>query len=222
VVAGLRTPQYLTRAAREAAGAKPLSMEEAMPEAFAQLTGLFTKLEHHFRDMLDIEFTVEQGRLWVLQARSGKRTAAAALRMASDMVGEGLITQQEALLRIEPMALAQLLHPTLDPDAPRDLLAKGLPASPGAASGAIVLDAETAERRAERGEAVILVRVETSPEDIHGMHAAVGILTARRHDQPRRRGGPQHGPPLRDGDGGDLDRCRQAQPLHRRAADARG
>ncbi|WP_068081883.1 pyruvate, phosphate dikinase [Novosphingobium rosa] len=179
VVAGLRTPQYLTRAAREAAGAKPLSMEEAMPEAFTQLTGLFTTLETHFRDMLDIEFTVEQGRLWVLQARSGKRTAAAALRMASDMVSEGLITQDEALLRIEPMALAQLLHPTLDPDAPRDLLAKGLPASPGAASGAIVLDAETAERRAERGEAVILVRVETSPEDIHGMHAAVGILTAR-------------------------------------------
>jgi pyruvate,orthophosphate dikinase len=179
VVAGLRTPQYLTRAAREAAGAKPLSMEEAMPEAFAELSGLFTRLEVHFRDMLDIEFTVEQGRLWILQARSGKRTAVAALRMAADMVGEGLISEEEAIARIEPMALAQLLHPTLDPDAPRDLLARGLPASPGAASGAIVLDAETAERRAERGEAVILVRVETSPEDIHGMHAAVGILTAR-------------------------------------------
>lgn len=179
VVAGLRTPQYLTRAAREAAHARPLSMEEAMPEAFAELSGLFIRLEAHFRDMLDIEFTVEQGRLWILQARVGKRTAAAALRMAADMVEEGLIGEDEAVARIEPMALAQLLHPTLDPDAPRDLLARGLPASPGAASGAIVLDAETAERRAERGEAVILVRVETSPEDIHGMHAAVGILTAR-------------------------------------------
>jgi pyruvate,orthophosphate dikinase len=178
VVAGLRTPQYLTRAAREAAGAKPLSMEEAMPEAFAQLTGLFTKLEEHFRDMLDIEFTVEQGRLWVLQARSGKRTAAAALRMASDMVGEGLITQQEALLRIEPMALAQLLHPTLDPDAPRDLLAKGLPAS-RARPRVPSCWTRKPPKGAERGEAVILVRVETSPEDIHGMHAAVGILTAR-------------------------------------------
>ena len=179
VVAGLRTPQYLTRAAREAAHARPLSMEEAMPEAFAELSDLFIRLEAHFRDMLDIEFTVEQGRLWILQARVGKRTAAAALRMAADMVEEGLIGEDEAVARIEPMALAQLLHPTLDPDAPRDLLARGLPASPGAASGAIVLDAETAERRAERGEAVILVRVETSPEDIHGMHAAVGILTAR-------------------------------------------
>ncbi|MDE1917601.1 MAG: pyruvate, phosphate dikinase [Sphingomonadales bacterium] len=179
VVAGLRTPQYLTRAAREAARAKPLSMEEAMPEAFAELSGLFERLEAHFRDMLDIEFTVEQGRLWILQARVGKRTAAAALRMAVDMVAEGLIGEEDAIARIEPMALAQLLHPTLDPDAPRDLLARGLPASPGAASGAIVLDAESAERRAERGEAVILVRVETSPEDIHGMHAAVGILTAR-------------------------------------------
>jgi pyruvate, orthophosphate dikinase len=179
VVAGLRTPQYLTRAAREAARAKPLSMEEAMPEAFGELSSLFERLEAHFRDMLDIEFTVEQGRLWILQARVGKRTAAAALRMAADMVAEGLITEDEAIARIEPMALAQLLHPTLDPDAPRDLLARGLPASPGAATGAIVLDAETAERRAERGEAVILVRVETSPEDIHGMHAAVGILTAR-------------------------------------------
>lgn len=179
VVAGLRTPQYLTRAAREAAKAKPLSMEEAMPEAFAELSGLFERLELHFRDMLDIEFTVEQGRLWILQARSGKRTAAAALRMAADMVAEGLIGEDEAIARIEPMALAQLLHPTLDPDAPRDLLARGLPASPGAATGAIVLDADTAERRTERGEAVILVRIETSPEDIHGMHAAVGILTAR-------------------------------------------
>jgi pyruvate,orthophosphate dikinase len=179
VVAGLRTPQYLTRAAREVARAKPLSMEEAMPEAFAELSDLFARLETYFRDMLDIEFTVEQGCLWILQARVGKRTAAAALRMAVDMVGEGLIDEKEALARIEPMALAQLLHPMLDPDAPRDLLAKGLPASPGAATGAIVLDAETAERRAERGEAVILIRMETSPEDIHGMHAAVGILTAR-------------------------------------------
>jgi pyruvate,orthophosphate dikinase len=135
VVAGLRTPQYLTRAAREAARAKPLSMEEAMPEAFGELSALFARLETHFRDMLDIEFTVEQGRLWILQARVGKRTAAAALRMAADMVAEGLIGEDEAVARIEPMALAQLLHPTLDPDAPRDLLARGLPASPGRRRG---------------------------------------------------------------------------------------
>ncbi len=179
VVAGIRTPQYLTKAARERAGAKPLSMEEAMPETYAELARVFQILETHYRDMQDIEFTVQQGKLWMLQTRSGKRTAKAALKIAVDMATEGLITEQEAVARVDPSALDQLLHPTLDPKAPRDVLTKGLPASPGAASGAIVFDADTAERRAELGEAVILVRIETSPEDIHGMHAARGILTAR-------------------------------------------
>ncbi|WP_298197856.1 pyruvate, phosphate dikinase [Novosphingobium sp.] len=179
VVAGIRTPQYLTRAARERAGAKPLSMEEAMPQAYAELARVFDLLELHYKDMQDIEFTVERGQLFMLQTRSGKRTAKAALKMAVDMVDEGLIDEATAIRRVDPMALDQLLHPTLDPKAPRDVLGKGLPASPGAASGAIVLDADTAERLAARGDAVILVRVETSPEDIHGMHAARGILTAR-------------------------------------------
>ncbi|OYX49742.1 MAG: pyruvate, phosphate dikinase [Sphingomonas sp. 32-66-10] len=179
VVAGIRTPQYLTRAARERAGAKPLSMEEAMPEAYAELARVFDQLERHYRDMQDIEFTVERGKLWMLQTRSGKRTAKAALKIAVDMANEGLITRDEAILRVDPSALDQLLHPTLDPSAPRDVLTKGLPASPGAASGIAVFDSDTAEKRAANGEAVILVRVETSPEDIHGMHAAKGILTAR-------------------------------------------
>jgi pyruvate, orthophosphate dikinase len=179
VVAGIRTPQYLTKYSRERAGAKPLSMEEAMPAAFAELAAVFDLLEKHYRDMQDIEFTVERGKLWMLQTRSGKRTAKAALKMAVDMVAEGLIDEATAVKRVDPMALDQLLHPTLDPEAERDVLVSGLPASPGAASGAIVLDADTAEKRAERGDAVILVRVETSPEDIHGMHAARGILTAR-------------------------------------------
>ena len=179
VVAGIRTPQYLTRAAREAAGAKPLSMEEAMPETYAELARVFDLLETHYRDMQDIEFTVERGQLWMLQTRSGKRTAAAALKIAVDMASEGLISRDEAVLRVDPAALDQLLHPTLDPKAPRDVLTRGLPASPGAASGVVVFDSENAERRAGLGDAVILVRVETSPEDIHGMHAARGILTAR-------------------------------------------
>lgn len=179
VVAGIRTPQYLTKFARERAGAKPLSMEEAMPEAYTELAAVFELLEKHYKDMQDIEFTVERNKLWMLQTRSGKRTAKAALKMAVDMVGEGLIDEATAIKRVDPMALDQLLHPTLDPKAARDYLGKGLPASPGAASGAIVLDAETAQARAERGDSVILVRVETSPEDIHGMHAAKGILTAR-------------------------------------------
>jgi pyruvate, orthophosphate dikinase len=179
VVAGIRTPQYLTKVARETAGAKPLSMEEAMPDAYADLARVFDILERHYRDMQDIEFTVERGQLWMLQTRSGKRTAKAALKIAVDMAAEGLITQDEAVCRVDPMALDQLLHPTLDPDAPRDVLTKGLPASPGAASGQIVFDADTAERRNDMGESVILVRTETSPEDIHGMHAATGILTAR-------------------------------------------
>ena len=179
VVAGIRTPQYLTRAARERANAKPLSMEEAMPEVYGQLAGVFAILETHYRDMQDIEFTVERGALWMLQTRSGKRTAKAALKIAVDMAEQGLITRDEAVARIDPSALDQLLHPTLDPKAVRDVLAKGLPASPGAASGMAVFDSDTAEKRAEMGESVILVRMETSPEDIHGMHAAKGILTAR-------------------------------------------
>ncbi|MCW2369536.1 pyruvate, phosphate dikinase [Sphingobium sp. B11D3D] len=179
VVAGIRTPQYLTKAARERAGAKPLSMEESMPETYAELAKVFQILETHYRDMQDIEFTVQQGKLWMLQTRSGKRTAKAALKIAVDMAHEGLISNEEAVARVDAAALDQLLHPTLDPQAPRDVLTKGLPASPGAASGQVVFDAETAERLNELGEAVILVRIETSPEDIHGMHAAKGILTAR-------------------------------------------
>ncbi len=179
VVAGIRTPQYLTRAARERANAKPLSMEEAMPAVYGELADVFRILETHYRDMQDIEFTVERGTLWMLQTRSGKRTAKAALKIAVDMAEEKLITQHEAVARIDPAALDQLLHPMLDPAAPRDVLTKGLPASPGAASGRIVFDADTAENRHALGDSVILVRVETSPEDIHGMHAAKGILTAR-------------------------------------------
>jgi pyruvate, orthophosphate dikinase len=179
VVAGIRTPQYLTKGARERANAKPLSMEEAMPEVYGQLADVFRILETHYRDMQDIEFTVERGKLWMLQTRSGKRTAKAALKIAVDMAEEGLITREEAVCRVDPAALDQLLHPTLDPKATRDVLAKGLPASPGAASGIAVFDSDVAEKRAEMGDAVILCRVETSPEDIHGMHAAKGILTAR-------------------------------------------
>ncbi|WP_379921417.1 pyruvate, phosphate dikinase [Erythrobacter sp. R86502] len=179
VVAGIRTPQYLTKKARETAGAKAPSMEEALPQAYGELARVFDLLELHYKDMQDIEFTVERGKLWMLQTRSGKRTAKAALKMAVDMVAEGLIDEREAVRRVDPMALDQLLHPTLDPKAERNVLTTGLPASPGAAAGRIVLDADTAEQWAGRGEKVILVRVETSPEDIHGMHAAQGILTAR-------------------------------------------
>ncbi|MEL7728462.1 pyruvate, phosphate dikinase [Citromicrobium bathyomarinum] len=179
VVAGIRTPQYLTKARREEAGADKPSMEEAMPAAYEELARVFDLLEKHYKDMQDIEFTVQQGQLFLLQTRTGKRTAKAALKMAVEMESEGLIDRKTAVLRIDPMALDQLLHPTLDPDAARDILTKGLPASPGAASGKIALDADTAELWANRGDAVILVRVETSPEDIHGMHAAKGILTAR-------------------------------------------
>jgi pyruvate,orthophosphate dikinase len=179
VVAGIRTPQYLTRDAREKAGAKAPSMEEAMPEVFAELARVFDLLERHYREMQDIEFTVERGSLWMLQTRTGKRTAKAALRIAVDMAGEGLISEDEAVLRVDPAGLDQLLHPTLDPEAKREIVAMGLPASPGAACGKAVFDADTAEKRAAAGEKVILVRIETSPEDIHGMHAAQGILTAR-------------------------------------------
>ena len=179
VVAGIRTPQYLTLKAREEAGAKAASMEEAMPAVYGELAGVFHTLETHYRDMQDIEFTVEKTKLWMLQTRSGKRTAKAALKIAVDMANEGLITREEAVARIDPASLDQLLHPTLDPKATRDVIAKGLPASPGAASGAAVFDANTAEKWAKDEKAVILVRTETSPEDIHGMHAAKGILTAR-------------------------------------------
>ena len=179
VVAGIRTPQYLTKRRREEAGAEAASMEEAMPEAYAELARTFDLLELHYKDMQDIEFTVQQNKLWMLQTRNGKRTAKAALKMAVDMVAEGLIDEVTAIRRVDPMALDQLLHPTLDPNAHRDVLTTALPASPGAASGMIALDSNTAEEWANRGDKVILVRVETSPEDIHGMHAAQGILTAR-------------------------------------------
>ena len=176
VVAGIRTPQPMSR---HGARGADISMEEALPDAYAELMRARETLERHYRDMQDIEFTVQRNKLWMLQTRSGKRTAAAALRIAVDMANEGLITRAEAIGRVSASALDQLLHPTLDPHAPRQLLAKGLPASPGAASGAIVFNANEAEQRAARDEAVILVRAETSPEDIHGMHAARGVLTTR-------------------------------------------
>ncbi len=179
VVAGIRTPLSLTRMAREIAGESEPSMEEAMPEVFAQLDAVRTQLETHYGDMQDIEFTVQQNKLYMLQTRDGKRTGAAALRMAVEMAEEGLITRDQALLRIDPIALDQLLHPTLDPDSEKTLITQGLPASPGAAAGEIVLSADRAEELAATGKSVILVRLETSPEDIHGMHAAAGILTAR-------------------------------------------
>jgi len=179
VVAGIRTPQALTIAGKGSNGSDMPSMEEIMPEVFGQLMEVRSNLESHFRDVQDIEFTVQKGKLWMLQTRSGKRTAKAALRIACDMVDEGLITEAEAVARIEPESLDQLLHPTLDPDAERHVVARGLPASPGAASGKIVFSSDAAEKLAGRGEDVILVRIETSPEDIHGMHAANGILTSR-------------------------------------------
>ncbi len=179
VVAGIRTPQHLTIAGKDEQGSDLPAMEEVMPEVFGQLNEVRLNLEKHYRDMQDIEFTVQQNKLWMLQTRTGKRTAKAALKIACDMVDEGLISEEEAVFRIEPESLDQLLHPTLDPDAARDLLTRGLPASPGAASGTIVFSADEAEARAANGEAVVLVRIETSPEDIHGMHAAQGILTSR-------------------------------------------
>jgi pyruvate,orthophosphate dikinase len=179
VVAGIRTPQHLTLAGKQANRSKLPAMEEVMPEVFGQLKDVRGLLEKHYCDMQDIEFTVEQGKLYMLQTRSGKRTAAAALRIAVEMVEEGLIGEEDAVLRIDPAALDQLLHPTLDPKAPRKLVSRGLPASPGAASGKIVFSAEEAEEQAHAGEKVILCRIETSPEDIHGMHAAAGILTTR-------------------------------------------
>ena len=179
VVAGIRTPQLLTKASRERSGEEKLSLEEAMPEVFGELVRVYQTLEKHYRDMQDIEFTVQRGKLWMLQTRSGKRTSKASLKIAVDMVDEGLITEAETVGRVEPASLDQLLHPTLDPEASRDVIAKGLPASPGAASGKIVFTADEAERMAKLGDRVVLVREETSPEDIHGMHAAQGILTSR-------------------------------------------
>jgi pyruvate,orthophosphate dikinase len=176
VVAGIRTPQPMSKASAQPG---EVSLEDAMPEAYAELLTVRATLEKHYRDMQDIEFTIQQKKLYMLQTRSGKRTAAASLRIAVEMAHEGLIDQKEAVLRVNPAALDQLLHPTLDPNAPRVLLARGLPASPGAANGVVVFNADEAESRAARGEAVILVRIETSPEDIHGMHAARGILTTR-------------------------------------------
>ena len=179
VVAGIRTPQSLTRKARELNHSDLPSMEEAMPAVFAQLGEAYQKLERHYRDMQDLEFTVQKGKLWMLQTRTGKRTAKAALKIVVDMAGEGLITTEEAVMRVDPAALEQLLHPMLDPDAEREVIAHGLPASPGAASGEVVFDAEDAARIAAKGRKVVLVRTETSPEDIQGMHAAVGIVTSR-------------------------------------------
>ncbi len=179
VVAGIRTPQHITEEARREAGEDKPSLEEAMPEAFAQLCQICDRLEVNYRDMQDIEFTIQDGRLWMLQTRSGKRTTKAALKIAVDMVAEGLISREDAVLRIEPEQLDQLLHPMLDPKAEKTVLTRGLPASPGAATGELVFSPDEAEHLRNLGKSVILARIETSPEDIHGMHAAAGILTAR-------------------------------------------
>ncbi|HEV2264882.1 MAG TPA: pyruvate, phosphate dikinase [Stellaceae bacterium] len=179
VVAGIRTPQHLTVAGKTTNKSKLPAMEEQMPKVFGELLAVRDKLETHYRDMQDIEFTVQQGTLYMLQTRTGKRTAPAALKIAVDLANAGVITRDEAVRRVEPQSLDQLLHPTLDPAAKRVILARGLPASPGAASGIVVFSADEAEAKATKGTAVILVRVETSPEDIHGMHAAKGILTTR-------------------------------------------
>ena len=179
VVAGIRTPQEITEIARKEAGSDKPSMERAMPAAFKELVRIYGALEKHYRDMQDMEFTVEQGKLWMLQTRNGKRTAKAALRIAVELANEKLITREEAVARIEPGSLDQLLHPTIDPNAERNVIATGLPASPGAASGEIVFNSDEATKLKADGKKVILVRVETSPEDIHGMHAAEGILTTR-------------------------------------------
>ncbi len=179
VVAGIRTPQDITEAARLAAKSERPSMEALMPDTFAEFSGVVATLEKHYRDMQDIEFTVERGKLWMLQTRNGKRTAKAALTIAIALAEEGLISRDEAILRVDPMALDQLLHPTIHPKAHREILASGLPASPGAAAGEIVFSSDEAESLKAAGRKTILVRVETSPEDIHGMHAAEGILTTR-------------------------------------------
>ena len=179
VVAGIRTPRNITKKARLESSSEDLSLEETMPEAFNELTKIYKKLENHYRDMQDIEFTIENKKLWMLQTRSGKRTAKASIKIAVDMVSEKLITKDEALLRIDPKILDTLLHPTLDPKAKKNVIVKGLPASPGAATGKVTFNADDAEQMKANNQNTILVRVETSPEDIHGMHAAVGILTCR-------------------------------------------
>jgi pyruvate, orthophosphate dikinase len=179
VVAGLRTPQPLTEASRASTGDRRPSLEALMPDVFAELKQACTKLEAHFRDIQDIEFTVEEGKLWMLQSRSGKRSTQAALRIAVDMAAEGLITREEAITGVDATQLDQLLHPTLDPETPKVIIATGLPASPGAASGELVFDADEAVHLKAQGHTVVLARVETSPEDVQGMHAAVGILTTR-------------------------------------------
>ena len=179
VVAGIRTPQNITKKARLEAKSDALSMEETMPKVYSQLVKIYKKLEKHYKDMQDIEFTVENKKLWMLQTRSGKRTAKASIKIAVDMVKENLIKKEEALLRVDPKMLDTLLHPTLDPKAEKDIIAKGLPASPGAASGKITFSADDAEALKSQNQKTILVRLETSPEDIHGMNAAEGILTCR-------------------------------------------
>ncbi len=179
VVAGTRTPQYITKKARQDAKVKELSMEESMPKVFKELQKILKKLEKHYKDMQDVEFTVESNKLWMLQTRSGKRTAKSAVKIAVDMVNEKLISKKEAVLRIDPNSLDTLLHPTLDENSSIKVIANGLPASPGAASGKVVFTSEEAERLNAMMQDTILVRVETSPEDIQGMHAAKGILTAR-------------------------------------------
>jgi pyruvate, orthophosphate dikinase len=179
VVAGIRTPQEISETARKEAGSDKPSMEYTLPKAYSELKRIYNVLERHYRDMQDLEFTVEQGKLWMLQTRSGKRTAKAALRIAVELANEGLISRSDAVLRVDPLSLDQLLHPTIDPRAHRRVIATGLPASPGAASGEIVFSSDEAAQLKSDGKKVVLVRVETSPEDIHGMHAAEGILTTR-------------------------------------------
>lgn len=179
VVAGIRTPKSITKTQRLSMNEAGESLEESLPDVYAQLDEVYKKLENHYRDMQDIEFTAENGKLWMLQTRNGKRTAKAALKIAVDMVAEGMISEEEAVGRVDPMALDQLLHPTIKASYKRDILTKGLPASPGAAVGEVVFDSDEAEELAKAGKAVILVREETSPEDIHGMHAAKAIVTSR-------------------------------------------
>lgn len=179
VVAGIRTPQNITEAARIAAGSDRPSLQKLMPDAFQSFVTISDSLEKHYRDMQDLEFTIERGKLWMLQTRSGKRTAKAALKIAVEMAQDRLITKEEAVARIDPASLDQLLHPTIDPKAARDVIGIGLPASPGAATGEIVFSSGDAEELKTQGRKAILVRIETSPEDIHGMHAAEGILTTR-------------------------------------------
>lgn len=179
VVAGIRTPQSITLEGKKRAGSNLPAMEEVLPEVYKDLVRIYQKLESHYKDMQDIEFTVQANKLWMLQTRNGKRTAPAAIRIAVEMAKEGLITKEDAVKRVDPASLDQLLHPTLDPKAPKKIIAKGLPASPGAACGQVVFTAEDAEKLAADHKKAILVRLETSPEDIHGMHASQGILTAR-------------------------------------------